>query len=393
MAQAHPNGKICDPDSLGALIAPLTEEQFLELLRKREFAFTRGGEADRFTSLVNWETLNQLLESGAYPLSSLHVLREGSPLFAALYTTKGKIDIPSLSRHLDAGLSLVFNGLEDFVPRLKRLCERIERRVGDEVTAGAIVTSGSGGAFKIHFDPEDLLILQISGQKRWLVYDKPVLNPTRPMPASVAAGVPVFDEVLTPGDWMLLPAGHWHRCENGPGRSLHAGIFINPATGLDLIKGWTTGLAADEVLRRPLTRIVDTTALAAHEAALKARLIEWVGQISVTDFLSRASAARKSRIRLDLAGRDEIADHDVISDCFRRRPNLPPCNGIWGGEIELNGKKCVVDPAEHRILDLLSKQERMPFAELVAELSAEMPRGALVEAIQKLRSNGLINID
>jgi ribosomal protein L16 Arg81 hydroxylase len=148
------------------------------------------------------------------------------------------------------------------------------------------VTTGTGGAFAPHYDPQDLVILQLEGSKRWLIHGPPVAFPVGGMPAQTPPGnAPLFDETLRPGDLLFMPAGYWHHCENGPGRSLHIGIFIEPPKGCHAVKALLPRLLAEEIFRVPLTRFADDAERAAHEAALKTRLVEMIDAMSLAEAL------------------------------------------------------------------------------------------------------------
>ena len=88
------------------------------------------------------------------------------------------------------------------------------------------------------------------------------------------------------GDFLFVPAGCWCRCESGPGRSLDVRIVLEPPCGRDVVTWLTSQLTADETFNAPLTRYADPSALASHEAALKARLIEQVQAWSLAGFLA-----------------------------------------------------------------------------------------------------------
>jgi ribosomal protein L16 Arg81 hydroxylase len=155
-----------------------------------------------------------------------------------------------------AGASLIAPKLDPHVPSLGALCDDVRARIAEGIQAGAIVTTGTGGALPLHFDSEDLIVLQVEGSKRWKIYSPPVANPVKDMPKPPAPdGLPAFDEVLGPGDFLFLPAGHWHYCENVPGRSLHVGIFFEPPTGWHAVKALMPQLLAEETFRIPFTRL------------------------------------------------------------------------------------------------------------------------------------------
>jgi hypothetical protein len=296
--------------NLKSLVDPLGETEFLMLLRERKLTFLPGFGPRRFEMLLTWELLNHLLDSATLPLEALRVLRESVPIPTNFYVKQGRVDPAALSKLLDQGISLIFNLLDEHVPALRALCKNLERKTLERVSAAAIMTSGHGGALKCHYDPGDLVILQIAGTKRWQVFNSPVVNPVPGVPKrSPPEGLtPVFDQVLQPGDFLFLPAGHWHHCENGPHRSLHVLILFVPPNGRSLMKTLVSQLSSDETFRRPLTRDSTPEVLAEHETALKARLVHAIQTMSLDRFLrERAALYPVEGIRLE--GRMDQAHH------------------------------------------------------------------------------------
>ncbi len=296
---------------LKSLVDPLEEAEFLTLLRERKLTFLPGCDSRRFEMLLTWEVLNHLLDSATFPLDALRVLRESVPIPTNFYVKQGRVDLATLSKLLDRGISLIFNRLDQHVPALRALCKNLERKTLERVSAAAIMTNGRGGALKCHYDDEDLVIVQIAGTKRWQVFNSPVVNPVpgvakRSPPDGLT---PVFDQVLQPGDFLFLPAGHWHHCENGPRRSLHVCILFVPPNGRSLMKTLVSQLWSDETFRRPLTRDSSPEVLAEHETALKARLVHTIQTISLDRFL-RERAALYPVEGIQLEGRMDQA-HNV----------------------------------------------------------------------------------
>jgi len=281
------------PGSLADLIAPLDLGGFRDLLRRRVLHFHRGTERNRFAGLIDWAALREAIAGGAFPPEKLRVTNDGRTVDPRLYLRLGKADITSLEKVLESGASLIAEPLESYVPALAALCGDIAKHIPEKIYAGAIATTGAGGAFRLHYDPEDLIILQVEGRKRWKIYGPPVAAPVRGMAKpEPEVAEPYFDETLEPGDLLFVPAGNWHRCENGPGRSLHLGIFIEPPTGFHAVKALVPRLAEREAFRRPLLRFGGEDERAAHEAALKAELIRLIGETSLTDLAFEALKAK-----------------------------------------------------------------------------------------------------
>jgi ribosomal protein L16 Arg81 hydroxylase len=284
--------------TLKELVAPLAEEGFLSLLRERKLTFLRSCDADRYKSLLDWQTLLGLIEQGHYPrgLGDFRIAKESVTVRADQWLMRNKadntnkVDIAKLEKFLAEGYSLIITPIQPYVPSLAALCENISSQLLEQIKIGVIVTTGTGGAFKLHFDPEDLIILQVEGTKRWQIYGPAVPSPVigMPKPPPPPETAPIFDEVLQPGDFLFLPAGNWHHCENGPGRSLHLGIFFIPPTCWHAVRALTSQLLSEDVFRTPLTRLEDTADLAKLEADVKSRLIERISQLQLGEFPAEA---------------------------------------------------------------------------------------------------------
>ncbi len=283
------------PSTLAELVAPLSEDEFLTLLRDRKLTLLRGVGGERYSALLTWPTLLQMIARGEHPSSLAEfVLVKESQVAPPERWLKSNpagegnvVDVSKLLAFLNHGFSLSVARINDYAPHLKVLCQNIRSTLREQIKVGAIVTTGKGGAFKLHFDPEDLIILQVEGRKRWKIFGPPVVNPVAGMKSTVTPppeDTLLFDEILEAGDFLFLPAGNWHRCENESPRSLHLGIFFQPPNGLDVAKALTSKFLSDEQIRMPLTRQDD--ALSALENDIKTRAMERIAAFDLRAFLS-----------------------------------------------------------------------------------------------------------
>jgi ribosomal protein L16 Arg81 hydroxylase len=268
------------------------EVEFLELLRRRELVYRPGGKGSRYAPLLGWPALRRMIETGNYPNKrpdDIRVVKESSVAPADRWTTNGKVDAAKLDQFLAAGFSVVILHLDEHVQTLAAACEEIRTRTLEGSFVGAVVTTGTGaGAFKIHYDPEDLVILQVEGTKRWQIFGPPVSNPLRRMPKqSPPEGTePIFDEVLEPGDLLFVPAGNWHHCESGLSTSVHLGVFFLPPTAWHATNQLLQQFVSEELFRTPLTRVNGTASLEAAEKEIKNRLIEQVHELKLSNFIA-----------------------------------------------------------------------------------------------------------
>jgi ribosomal protein L16 Arg81 hydroxylase len=273
--------------TLQELIAPMTEGAFADILRARKLEFRPAEALNRFGSLLTEDLLLDLIGNGAVPEAVVRITLKEQVIKPLLYFDGGKPSRAKISSFLDRGASVVVEPIQAFVPALRELCADIRRRIPEKVSSGAILTSGPGGALKLHYDPEDLIILQLAGSKRWMIFDHAVPNPVRGMPELAGPpGPPAFDRILNAGDLLFLPAGRRHRCENGTGRSLHLGILIRPPTAWHAVSALAKRLLAEEAFRIPLTRHASPAEAAAHQARVKGILADEIAKMALNDSVS-----------------------------------------------------------------------------------------------------------
>jgi ribosomal protein L16 Arg81 hydroxylase len=282
--------------TLRELVSPWGEAEFRSALQRRELTFSRGHDPHSYVRLLNWDMLLSLLERGEHPrgLEEFRLVKESVRVPAAHWLTRSpvdgtnKVDTAKLEQLMGQGFSLVIDNIDRHVPQLTELCNDIKRQNFERSRVAVVVSTGTGGALKIHYDPEDLVILQVEGTKRWQIFGPPARNPVPGTPREPAPpeDSPIFDEILEAGDLLFLPAGNWHHCQNGPGRSLHLGIFFIAPTTVDLLREMTLKLVEEEIFRTPLSRLENPT-LANLEDDVKRRLIDRVNRMDLRDFVSK----------------------------------------------------------------------------------------------------------
>ena len=98
-----------------------------------------------------------------------------------------------------------------------------------------------------------MLVLQVAGEKRWLLYEPLLELPLKHQRYSKALGrarEPTDDLVLRAGDTLYLPRGWLHQAETSETDSLHLTVGINTYSWLDAAKAALAPLEQDADLRR-----------------------------------------------------------------------------------------------------------------------------------------------
>ena len=119
--------------------------------------------------------------------------------------------------------------------------------------ANSYYTPRGSQGFAVHHDTHDVLVLQVAGEKRWLLYEPLLELPLKHQRYSRSLGEegePTDEIVLRAGDTLYLPRGWLHQAETSDTDSLHLTIGINAYTWLDAAKAALGPLEQEPDLRR-----------------------------------------------------------------------------------------------------------------------------------------------
>jgi hypothetical protein len=154
------------------------------------------------------------------------------------------------------GATLKIDDVDEMHPPVTALCSALEFELCDRVHANIYAGWFEQQGFTTHWDDHDVLIAQISGRKRWRVFE-----PTRKHPLTQDLQLnlpppsnPCWEGTLHQGDVLHIPRGWWHDAVPLGDPTLHLTIGLYRVTGVDLAKSLITSLAEHEAMRADLPR-------------------------------------------------------------------------------------------------------------------------------------------
>ena len=161
---------------LSRIISPLSTEEFLERHWGRRFAHIEGVRG-RFTELYSWDRLNEALGLCRLQAPRLRLCRDGQIVNPKLYQYASQLRGNGMIARSDAlmdelakGATIVIEEVEDtFIP-LRNLVVSLEDMFRAHVHANLYASWHTDNCFPVHWDPHDVLVLQIFGRKRWKVW-------------------------------------------------------------------------------------------------------------------------------------------------------------------------------------------------------------------------------
>ena len=326
-----------------------------------------------FDDVLSLADVDRALTGSGLRRPAFRVVRDGDILPPSTYTRSVRTgsshidDLIDTGRVLDLfadGATVVLQGLQRWWAPAAHFCRDLELALGHPIQANAYLTPPGAAGLAPHHDTHDVFVLQVAGNKHWVVRE-PVVDtplPRHPTDHGAAAAQPVLVEVdLRPGDALYLPRGYVHSAAAQQGVSLHLTLGVLATTVHDVLRQ-LVDLAGDEVaFRRSLAPRwpYDGDAATAAVKAAVADLVDWLGHIDAADvagrmrdrFVSNRTPLLDGQL-LELAGLDDVDDDTVV---VRRSGTIgsltldPPAGDPGAdGEVRLRltlGDRQVVMPA------------------------------------------------
>jgi hypothetical protein len=162
-------------------------------------------------------------------------------------------NVARIAREFERGTTLVVQGMHHWWQPLAKFCRTLEAELGHPAQANAYFTPRAAQGLPVHHDTHDVFCLQLSGEKRWLVYEPVLELPLRDQKydSSLGApGEPVLDVLLRAGDTLYLPRGWLHAATTSDDESLHLTIGVNVYTWLDAFRAALDDCGDDVAFRR-----------------------------------------------------------------------------------------------------------------------------------------------
>jgi hypothetical protein len=258
--------------ALARCIEPTDEAEFLAEYWEQKPLVVERDEPGLYDDLLSAEEVERLVASGALRYPGFRLVKAGEQLSRRDYTVdipwrpssfSGAADVDQIVAEWERGATIVLQALHLSRPEVGAFCRSLERTLCHPAQANAYYTPRAAQGLPVHHDTHDVFVLQVSGEKRWLVYE-PVwelpLKHQKYSGAMGAPGAPVHDFVLRAGDMLYLPRGWLHEALTSESDSLHLTVGVNVVTWLDAFRA-ALDECGDEVGFRRSFRTGDPTPL------------------------------------------------------------------------------------------------------------------------------------
>jgi ribosomal protein L16 Arg81 hydroxylase len=383
------------------IVAPLGTDTFLRDYWLKNFVHIPG-KAGRFTDLVTWAELNAILEQHRLLPPRLKLFKDGQAIDPAHYLTPAMFGVPRLDAGglalcLAQGASLILDDAQELAPRVQELMQSFQDALHTDTFTNLYAGWHSQKAFDMHWDPQEAIVLQLSGKKRWKVYRPTRLHPLKndvELPQQ-PVGEPVWEGIMADGDVLYIPRGWWHVAFPLNEPSLHLTVSLTPPTGLDYL-GWTISkLRHHPEARASLPPAAGETARTEIANNLLSQIVGLLNGASVSDFLGEwdANIRPSPHIRLPNAPYEQLSV--VTDDCRIRLASLHRLAFSAQGEnfeFIAGGRLWTVPKSLQPALAKLHNARTFTVAELTSALSSQSAKADLFKSLNVLASAGVIQV-
>jgi ribosomal protein L16 Arg81 hydroxylase len=289
---------------LNDILSPVTDEEFFRDIWGRKF-FHVPGAPDKFSHFFHWHTLNRTLEQHQFTPQRLKVVKGGETMPAESFMNGPWVNAARLVNELSNGASLVLNECEDVQPALQELCVRLERLLRIRVSANLYAGWRENNGFNIHWDDQEVFILQVAGRKRWKVWEPTRLHPLRNDAVDTSSktqptGEPIWEAVIEPGTLLYIPRGWWHLVNPVNEPCLHITVTVESLTGMDFLEWFKKRMKTSTTARMDVPLVASAAAQNAWLEALKHDIDAAWGGNMIDEFLNEIDTRAIARPALSL---------------------------------------------------------------------------------------------
>ncbi len=225
-----------DHFGLARLLAPTTLDRFFEEYWEKAPLQT-SHPADDFIEIFRLKDVDHLLSlPGLVGSEFFRLLSRNAPGDVLPFEASGRtLSLAQIYHAFEQGSTINVLGMQRFWPPVAAFCRHLEETLHHRIYCNLFFTPPNAEPLHAHYDDQDVLILQLSGSKRWRIDERSFPLPLRGDVADVSLGDNPKEIMLHEGGVLYLPRGFVHEPAVLDSISLHLTVGITPHRWVDLL--------------------------------------------------------------------------------------------------------------------------------------------------------------
>ncbi len=242
--------------NFGWLINPILPESFFETYWEQSALLIQRNESEYWSHLLSLEIVDQVISTLNLDYPELSLTNANGEIPKDNYLISDNlVNLAKVYQYYNDGHTIILNSQNNRVPSLANLCRTLELEFGMPFQTNVYLTPADAQGFTSHYDDHCVFILQISGTKRWRIYQKIIEFPTKDFYRENRVDNPGFPEMefdLNPGDILYIPRGIVHDAVTSSTLSLHITLGALARTWVDIFPDVIKTLLSDSDFRKSL---------------------------------------------------------------------------------------------------------------------------------------------
>jgi hypothetical protein len=250
--------------SFAELISPIAVDRFFSDCWEKNLLHLRRESPSYYDRILDVGDLDRYLQDQNIPPHFIRVVKnqvEYEPRdwtnLEAMRTgdTCRVLAVDKLFSTFEKGGTIILNRAHKYIPSLTRFAIRLEQELKFSVTTNLYLTPPHARGLITHFDPHCVMILQISGCKKWRLYHFAETLPAGEvdyLTRQEDVGSPAHECLLQPGDLLYVPRGMVHEADTLDQTSIHITLGLKTKSWFHLIEDLAALAMSDPVFRQGL---------------------------------------------------------------------------------------------------------------------------------------------
>ncbi len=208
------------------LLGNIGKEDFFNHYWGKQYLHIKGNERNHFVPISEQE-LNTFFGNSRLSYPYITLFSKGKPLNLEEYKNRelgagtNIVDLDKVFELLQKGYSLTVNSMDRMEPKLSAFCQQLSLELKTKFWTNVYITPANRNGFPQHTDHHDVFALQLSGKKKWTIYQE------NESPIEI---------ILEEGDLLYLPKDYPHEAHTLNSHSVHFTLGADFATYADLVK-------------------------------------------------------------------------------------------------------------------------------------------------------------
>ncbi len=361
------------------LLKPVSVDQFLADYWESEPLIISRNEVGFFNEILSYDQLPSVLEATSLSAPNVRLVKQGvqipqQELRTNVLVTPG-IMLEALYDEYSKGATVIIQALHERYQPLRDLCRALSVQLSASLQANVYMTPANSCGFDAHIDDHDVFVVQVSGRKKWTVFDEPVeFLPVQGQGGKreVEADRSKTTFELRQGDCCYIPRGWLHAAETDESPSVHVTIGVHTLTWQSVITQAIMAHASKPAYRKSLPPGF------ARDSATREKAVAELNQLletvlasvdpeqlvdEATDIVERCQESPCPRRLSHIDDSERISENTM----FYRRPGLSAKLGTAGQSVAVQflGKEIIFpSKVENDIRYVFEHKDKFSISEL-----------------------------